>query len=165
MAARDVLARKRKGLTLAEIIICTLVLAVVTIGVVSVGNSIAVMKTETRNSVFLSIHNLNVAEQLRQMLLELPEGQELAAYYGASTDGNVGGIAAKDPFSTRDITTRVFLSKVTMDTFDVYSVRVESQMRGYYQTMTDTFTMTNIGGHLPGGSLENPEESSPVLEG
>lgn len=160
------LTKPRKGFTLVEMIICALILAIVVICVASISGTLSTLKTETRNSIFLSMHNLNTSERLRQMVYELPEGEQLNAFYGAPTGTGAGGVIdPSDIFSTDEILTRVFVTAGSMDHFQVYVVRIESQMRGYKQRLVSSYTLTNIGGHAPGGSLEDPVESSPVLEG
>lgn len=127
--------KKRKGFTLVEVIACTLLLAIVVIGAVAVSRQIAMMKTESRNSVYLSTHNLNVMERIRQMSYELAEGEELLAFYDTDVMGN------------SQYNTVVYIETATFEHFRVYNIRIETRMIGYKQTLVSTYTMTNIGGH------------------
>lgn len=125
----------RKGFTLVEVIACTVILVMVVIGATLVSRQISVMKTESRNTVYMSLHNLNVMERLRQMSYDLQTGEELLAYYSSDT------------FGTSEFTTDVYVQMSTWDSFKVYSVRIETRMQGYTQLLISTYTMTNIGGY------------------
>lgn len=127
--------KARKGFTLVEVVACTVILAIVTIGAVAISNQILQMKTEARNTVYLSMHNLNTMERLRQMVYELPKGQMLLSYYN------------QDTFSSSDILTEVFIDSAVWDDFQIYEVKIESRMKIYHQLLKSSYTLTSIGGY------------------
>lgn len=127
--------KKRKGFTLIEVIACTLLLGIVVIGATIVSQQIAVMKTESRNSVYLSLHNLNVMERIRQMSYELVGEEELLSFYDT------------DMFGDSQYNTNVYIETASFEHFRVYDIRIETRMIGYRQMLVSTYTMTNIGGH------------------
>ncbi len=145
-------SKPRKGFTLIEVIACTVILAIVVIGSMVVSNQISMMKTESRNTVYLSLHNLNVMERLRQMSYELEEGETLLNYYNT------------DVFGNSQYNTDVYLENATFEHFRVYNVRIETRMIGYKQTLVSTYTLTSIGGHhVPDdflGDSEDPADPS-----
>lgn len=153
---------RRKGFTLVETIACCLILAIVTIGAASVSAHISALKVEARNSVYLTTHNLNVMERLRQMSYSLAEGEELLNFYGGTLDmlGNRGG---NPVFDSSDIYTDVYIETAPWDDFRVYNVRIDSRMVKYKQTLVSTYTMTNIGGYKTPESIEDSDEGSVVL--
>lgn len=149
--------KSRKGFTLVEVVSCTIILALVVMGAIVVSRQIATMKTESRNTVYLSTHNLNVMEQLRQMSYELADGEELLAFYNSDT------------FGTSQFNTDVYIDTSLFEHFRVYNIRIESRMIGYKQTLVSTFTMTNIGGHhtpddFIGGDSQPGEDGDITLE-
>lgn len=138
--------KTRKGFTLVETVACCLILAVVTVGVVAISQHIALLKTESRNKVQMTLHNLDCMERLRQMSYELGDGEELLNYYDKSV------------FSNNDFDTEVFLEMTELDTYRVYNVRMITKTVGYKQKLVNTYVFTNIGGPKP---LE-PEGASPA---
>lgn len=143
--------KKRRGFTLVETVLCCVILAVVTIGTSSVSAHISALKVEARNTVFLSTHNLNVMERLRQMAYDLGEGEVLLNYYGSEL------------FGTSEIDTDIYIHQTTWDDFYIYNVRLESRMRKYQQTLTSTYTMTNIGGPYIPESIEDVGDTGVIL--
>lgn len=128
---------RRKGFTLVETIACCVILAVVTVGVVSVSKHINSLKAEARNDVMLSLHNLDCMERLRQMAYALPTGEELLSYYSS------------DVFGTNDFDTEVFIEMATLDDYRVYNVRIDSRVIGYKKHLVNTYIFTSIGGPKP----------------
>lgn len=135
--------RKRRAFTLVETVLCCVILAIVTIGTASVSAHVSALKVEARNSVFLTTHNLNVMERIRQMSYDLRDGEVLLAYYGPDT------------FSTSEISTTAYIDQTSLDDFYVYNIRLESKMQGYQQILVSTYTMTNIGGPRKPESIED----------
>ncbi len=156
------LNKKRKGFTLVETIACCVILAIVTIGAVSISAHISALKVEARNTVYLSTHNLNVMERIRQMSYALSEGEELLSFYGGTLDaaGNRGGNTL---FDSSDIYTDVYIQTAVWDDFRVYNVRMESRMVKYKQSLVSTYTMTNIGGYFQPESIEDGADTGVVL--
>lgn len=142
----------RRGFTLVEVIASTVILAVCIIGMAIASQTITRLKTEARNDVFLTTHNLNVMERLRQMTFDLQPGEELLAYY------------ASDTFGTSEINTDVYIDTSTLGQFRVYDVRIESRMIGYVQMLTSKYAFTNMGGYKsiesmePGGGYTPPDD-------
>lgn len=124
--------RRRKGFTLIEVIGCTVMLCLIVIGVVAVSYSIDDMRTRTRNTVYLSIHNLDCMERVRQMCLD--PTQDILLYYG------------DDTFGSDDIETEVTLTPSAWDHYTVYSVTVSSKMREQNQRLVSEYLITDIGG-------------------
>lgn len=134
---------KRKGFSLIEVVACTLILAIVVIGTVSVSNKIGLMKTEARNEVQLSLHNLNIMERLRQMSYSLGEGEELLNYYSS------------DVFGSSTINSDVYIETAIWDDFRIYNIRIESRMKGYNQDLVSAYSMTNIVGYKKPSSMDD----------
>lgn len=162
MKKRRRLRKTRKGFTLVETIACCVILAIVTIGTVSISAHISALKVEARNSVYLSTHNLNVMERLRQMSYSLTTDESLLSFYGGTMDaaGNRGGNTI---FDTSEIYTDVYIQTAVWDDFKVYVVRMESRMVKYKQTLVSTYTMTNIGGYKQPESIEDGADTGVVL--
>lgn len=77
------LARKRRrGFTLVEMIIVVIILAIVTIACVVVSRAVESQRVMSRNSIYLTTHNLNVMESLRREMNSLGITGELFPYYG-----------------------------------------------------------------------------------
>ncbi len=125
--------KSRKGFSLVEMVAVVVILAIVTIGTVLVSQSISTMRTQSRNSIYLTTHNLNVMEDLRAEMEELGETGELMASY------------PENVYSTEDISTVVTIDVSNWDNFKVYNVKIESRMKKFPQKVTNTFIMTNIG--------------------
>lgn len=138
------LKRKRKGFSLVEMVAVAIILAIITISVTFVSQAVSVLRTQQRNSIYLSTHNLNVMEQIRREMNQLGETGELPSYYGDVDGAQDTGIEARD-FSTTEIATRVYITKTPWDNFHVYSVRIESRVRGYVQRLNSTYILTDIG--------------------
>lgn len=136
--------RKRKGFSLVEMVAVAIILAVITISVTFVSQAVSVLRTQQRNSIYLSTHNLNVMEQIRREMNQLGETGELPSYYGDVDGAQDTGIEVRD-FSTTEIATRVYITKAPWDNFHVYSVRIESRVRGYVQRLNSTYILTDIG--------------------
>lgn len=124
--------KRRRGFTLIEIIGCTVMMALIVIGVVAVSLSIDDMRVGTRNTVYLSTHNLNCMERIRQMCLD--PTQDMLLYYG------------DDMFGSDEIETDISLTPSTWDHFTAYRVTIESRMREYRQRLTSVYLITDIGG-------------------
>lgn len=134
--------RQRKGFTLIEVIGCTVMMSLIVIAVVAISLAIDGMRVSTRNSVYMSVHNLNCMERVRQMCLD--ENQSVLLYYGDEVMGS------------DTIETDVTLEPATWDHFTVYSVTVNSKMRDGKQRLTSTYLITDIGG------VSYTEEINPV---
>lgn len=126
------LSRKRRGFTMIEVIGCTVMMALIVSGVVAASLAIDNLRVTTRNSVYLSIHNLNCMERLRQQLLDGTE--DMLLYYG------------DDVLGSDTIETQATLELSTWDKFSIYSVVIESKMRDYQQRLTTEYLITDIGG-------------------
>ena len=124
--------KRRRGFTLIEIIGATVMMALIVIGVVAVSLSIDDMRVGTRNTVYMSTHNLNCIERIRQMCLD--PTQDMLLYYG------------DDAFGSDTIETEVFLELATWDKFSIYRVTIESRMREGGQRLTNVYLITDIGG-------------------
>lgn len=124
--------RKRKGFTMIEIIGCTVMMALIVIAVVSVSLSIDDMRVSTRNTVYLSTHNLNCMERIRQMCLD--PSQDMLLYYG------------DDTFGSDTIETEITLEPATWDQYTIYSVTVGSKVRDAKQRLVSEYIITDIGG-------------------
>lgn len=136
--------KSRKGFSLVEMVAVAICLAIITVSVVSVSQAVSVLRTQQRNAIYLSIHNLNVMEQLRKEMNDLGETGELSTYYGPVDESLNTGIVTRD-FSNVDINTKVYVTKVPWDNFIVYQVKIESKVRGYVQKLTNTYILTDIG--------------------
>lgn len=123
--------RRRKGFSLIEMITCTAILALIVIVVVRSSMAVDTLRVQTRDSVYLSLHNLNTMERLRQQCLD--DGDTMLLYYDDIALGS----------ST--IQTEAFLKEATLDHFKVYRVRIESMMRDTRQRLTSEYIITSIG--------------------
>lgn len=123
--------RRRKGFSLIEMITCTAILALIVIVVVRSSMAVDTLRVQTRDSVYLSLHNLNTMERLRQQCLD--DGNSMLLYYDDVALGS----------ST--IQTEAFLKEATLDHFKVYKVRIESMMRDTHQRLTSEYIITSIG--------------------
>lgn len=124
--------KRRKGFTLIEVIGSTAMLSLIVIGVVAVSLTIDGMRSRTRNTVYLSVHNLNCMERVRQLCLD--DNQSILLYYGDEIMGS------------DTIETEVSLEPATWDHFTVYSVKVNSKMRDGGQRLVSEYLITDIGG-------------------
>ena len=134
--------KRRKGFTLLETIGCTVMMAFIVATVTSVSIAIDDLRAGTRNTVFMSTHNLNCMERVRQMALETTE--DILLFYG------------DDVMGTDDIETEVILEPATWDHFMIYSVTINSRMRDQKQKLTSKYLITNIGG------VSYEEEFNPI---
>lgn len=127
--------RKRKGFTLIEMIAATIMLAIIVISCAALSRSISAQKTVTESTVYLSTHNLNCMERLRQMAATLGQtpSEHLVEYYG------------DDVFGSMDIETHVYVETATLEQFYVYSVVIQSKMRDLPQRLTSRYILTSIG--------------------
>lgn len=123
--------KRRKGFSLIEMITCTAILALIVIVVVRSSMAVDTLRVQTRDSVYLSLHNLNTMERLRQQCLD--DGDTMLLYYDDVALGS----------ST--IQTEAFLKEATLDHFKVYRVRIESMMRDTHQRLTSEYIITSIG--------------------
>ena len=114
-----------------EVIGSTVMLVLVVLAVVQVSVTIDTMRVDTRNSVYLSVHNLDCMERLRQMCLD--DTQQMLLYYG------------DDVLGSNDIETTATLRVATWDDYNIYSVTINSKMRDYQQRLVSEFLMTDIG--------------------
>ncbi len=149
--------KRRSGFSLVEMIAVAIILAIITIACVQVTQATSAMRIQSRNSILMTTHNLNVQEQLRQEINRLGIYGELANYYGFADDGEEREILiaeGKNPddhtnyradYSTDSIRTEVFIEICPWDNFHLYNVRVESKIIGYPQRLTNTFVLTDIG--------------------
>lgn len=144
--------KRRKAFTLVEVVVCALILSLVTIGAVSVSSQINALKSSSQNTVYLTLHNLNCMEQLRQMSYDLANGVELFSHYGP------------DVFGTSKIDTDVYLDMAKMGEFRVYSVRIQSSMKDYNDSLVNTYVFTSIGRYQNSSDVENEDSGSLVLE-
>ena len=144
--------KARKGFTLVEVVACTIILATVTLGAVSISSRINAMKVESKNTTYLSLHNLNVMEELRQRVYDLSLGEEMPAFYDSSE------------FSSSDITTTVSLDMSYLDQYRVYDVVIESRAANK-QKLKSRYVLTDIGSPHYDGLLEGDEDVVPVLDG
>ena len=124
--------RKRKGFTMVEMIACTVMLALLVVGVVNCVLSIQALRAKTADSVLLSTHNINCLERLRQMAADPYE--EILLYYGDET------------FGSSDIATDIVLEKATIGSYNVWCATITSEMRDTHRKLVSTYTITNIGG-------------------
>lgn len=124
--------RKKKGFTMVEVVGCTVMLALIVIGVVAVSKAIDEMKVSTRNTVYLSLHNLNCMERLRQIALSEDEGL-LLSY----SDEDLGSDM---------IETTATIERATWDKYSIYNVTISSRMREMPQRLVSKYIITDIGG-------------------
>lgn len=106
-------------------------MALIVISVVSVSLAIDDMRVGTRNTVFMSTHNLDCMERIRQMCYD--PTQDLLLYYG------------DEFFGTDTIETDVTLEPATWDQFTIYRVTINSKMRDTSQRLVSKYIITDIG--------------------
>lgn len=123
--------KRRKGFSMIEMITCTIILALIVITVVRSSMAIDTLRVQTRDSVYLSLHNLNTMERLRQQCLE--DGSTMLLYYDDVALG------------TATIETEAFLKEASVDHFRIYKVRIESKVRDTNQRLTSEYIITSIG--------------------
>ena len=123
--------KKRKGFTMIEMIASTALLTLIVIGVMSSSLMIESLETQTKNTVYLSVHNLNCMERLRKECTESDSG--LLSYYG------------DDYLGTIDIETVAYLERATWDHFNIYRVKIQSNVRETSQVLTSEYVITDIG--------------------
>lgn len=138
------LKKKRRGFSLVEMVAVAIVLAITVISVTYISQAASVLRTQHRNSVYLTTHQLNVMEKLRREMNQLGENAELESYYGAVDPAEHPDIVTKD-FSTTSITTEVYVTKSTWDNFNIYYIQIDSRMKGYVQRLKSTYILTDIG--------------------
>ena len=125
---------RRKGFSLVEMIVCTVILAVVTVGMASVSGQITSMKTRSREDVLVGAHNLNTMERVRQMMRDGELSLEGSTYLK-------GG-----EFSTTQFSTEVYAEPTKLDSYNVVAVRIESTLNGSSRKIASTCVLTDIGG-------------------
>lgn len=123
--------KRRKGFSMIEMITCTIILALIVITVVRSSMAIDTLRVQTRDSVYLSLHNLNTMERLRQQCLE--DGSTMLLYYDDVALG------------TATIETEAFLKEASVGHFRIYKVRIESKVRDTNQRLTSEYIITSIG--------------------
>lgn len=129
---------KKQGFTLIEMLVCTVILSIITISVLSTARSIQEVQVTSRNRVYLSTHQLNVMEQLRQRSYD----NKLLAFYEDYV------------FSTSDITTYVQVEEKLVGDFYTYYITITSEMDNTKDTLTNSFVLTDIGQEkISGGEL------------
>lgn len=127
--------KSRRGFTLIEILAATIMLAIVVIACTQLTGAISSQKTTTESTVYLSTHNLNCMERMRQKAASLGGlvSEHLLDYYG------------DDEFGTTDIETHIFVETASLEQFWVYRVTIQSKMRDLPQRLTSKYILTNIG--------------------
>lgn len=151
-------ARKnRKGFSLVEMVVAVLVLSIIVIACVKVTQATSALRIQSRNSIVMSTHNLNVMERLKEEIDNLGETGYLYTYYGFADDEEEADMleaAGKDPndrslyrmdFSSEQVRTEVYIDIYMWDNFFIYDVRIESKMIGYPQRLVNTLILTSIG--------------------
>lgn len=144
---------KRRGFSLIEVIFCTVMLALIVVAVAAGSQAIGTLRTNTRDSVYLSHHNLNTMERLRQECL--------------NNDGLLLNFYGDDTLGTNEIETSAYLSRATWDHFYIYSVRIESKTRDTKQRLNSEYVITSIGGStvsLDGSEVGGVPGGAPDLE-
>lgn len=121
---------KRRG-TIAESLLSMVLLVVVAMALIQVTNTVMATKTRTRDTVFLSLHNVNCYEKLRQELIK-GDGQILK-YYG------------DDYLGSSTIYTEANVEVSTLDTYSIYEITVSSRQRATKTKLRSTYLLTNIG--------------------
>ena len=91
-------------------------------------------------------------QQLRQMSYDLADGVELFSHY------------RPDVFGTSKIDTDVYLDMAKMGEFRVYSVRIQSSMKDYNDSLVNTYVFTSIGRYQNSSDVEEEDSGSLVLE-
>ena len=125
--------KRRKGFSMIEMVTCTVLMSLIVTVVVASSMAINTLRVQTRDSVYLSLHNLNCMERLRQECLDNEES--LAAYY---PDSKLGSI---------EIETQAYLEESTWDHYSIYRVTIESKIRETKQRLKSEYIITNIGGY------------------
>lgn len=127
--------KRRKGFTLIEMIAATVLLALIVIACAALTTHLAGQKVVTEATVYLSTHNLNCMERLRQKAATIGDisSETLTDYYGDEEFGNL------------DIETHVYIERASIEQFTVYRVTIKSKMREIPQTLTSRYILTSIG--------------------
>lgn len=125
--------QKKKGFTLVEAVVTTLLISITCLTVAKVVISVNNSRMDMQNTVYLSNHNLNCMERLRQMARDT-DGM-LLDHYGSET------------FGTNDFDTNVDIETVPLGDYFIYYVDIQSSTKtnGRFNKAEDTFIMTNIG--------------------
>ena len=123
--------KRRKGNTLIDVIVSTALITFICIVVVQSTLAIDGMRAATRNTVFMSVHNLNCMERIRLLCQENPGG--LLLYYG---DDQMGSLKYE---------TEVTLEPTMWDHFNIYEVKVSTKMREGEQRLVSNYIITDIG--------------------
>lgn len=142
--------RRRKGFTLIEMMASTILLGFIIVCVASLSRAIGMQKTTSENTVYLSLHNLECMERLRQMAATVGQipSQQLANVYG---DEEMGSL---------DIETHVYVETAKYQQFYVYRVTVRSKMRELPQRLTSHYIMTSIGSAVYDEDVNSPLEDA-----
>lgn len=123
--------KRRAGFTMLEMVATAAFMAIIVVSLIATSDSVSTLRTNTRDTVYLSVHNLNCMERLRQMCLSADSG--LLYYYGDSD------------FGTTDIETEIFIERAEWDSFNIYSVRIESKIRESRNRLVADYVLTDIG--------------------
>lgn len=106
-------------------------MALIILGVMKVTVTINSLRTATRDTVYLSVHNLNCMEKIRQDFVYGDRSPLL--YYG---DDELGDLY---------ITTSAELSQSSWGNYNIYYVVLKSRMRESSVSLTNEFMFTDIG--------------------
>ena len=123
--------KRRKGFTMIEMIATTILIAFIVIAIVRATTAVAAYRVRTRDTVYLSVHNVNTMERLRQECLE--GDADLLLYYDDSY------------FGSDYISTEVFVSRAYWDSQNVYSVEISSRVRDSGNMLKSEYVITDIG--------------------
>ena len=124
--------KRRKGFSMIESLWTIVMLAVIVAGVTASSIVIRAMEANTKNTVYLSIHNLNCMERLRQECLA--NGAGMLQFYDDTMLGST------------DIETVAHLEHSSWDHFNIYEVRIESKVRDSKHKLVSEYVITDIGG-------------------
>lgn len=122
-----------------ESIASALILSIIIIGVLSVKRVVQTESIRARESLYMSMHQLNVMEELKQMAGRA----RLLAYYGPTE------------FSTLEYETTVNIEESAMGDFIIYYVEMDTYNEDKSEHMHNAFTMTNIGATQKEESLDD----------
>lgn len=131
--------KTRKGFSMLESIASAIILSIIIIGVLSVKRTVQAENIRARESLYMSMHQLSVMEELKQM----SGRSRLLAYYGPSE------------FSTLEFETTVNVTESSIGDFLVYYVELNTYNEDKSEHMRNTFTMTNIGSTQREDSLDD----------
>lgn len=127
--------KSRKGFTLLEMLASTIFMAFIVLAAMQLTLALETQRTVASDTIYLSIHNLNCMERLRQMAqqLSLDSTGTLQSYYSDSI------------FGTIEVKTEVYIDEANLGEYHVYNVRIESRMRDFPQKLYSEYILTDIG--------------------